>query len=150
MTTIRLERHIAAPPAVLYDYVTRPARWKEWHHSSLRADAHALESLPAGAAFEEDIRSAGFVRHLRWRVLESLPGERWSAQAVMDDGSRVSLLYEFAAQDGGTHFVRTLEYTLRPPLLRLLNDLLMWRRVRGESQRALDRLKQRFAAAAAR
>ena len=145
MTIIRLEQFIAAPPLAVYDYVTRPARWKEWHPSSLRADEHALESLPAGASFEEDIRSAGFVRHLRWRVLEGMPAQRWAANAVMDDGSRVSLLYEFAEQAEGTRFVRTLDYTLRPPLLRWFNDLVMWRRVRRESLRALANLAARFA-----
>lgn len=140
MTVIRIERQIPAAPAAVYDLVTRPARWKEWHPSSLRADAHAMESLAAGAQFEEDIRSAGFVRHLRWRVLESVPAARWAAHAVMDDGSRVSLLYELSDTANGTRFVRTLDYQLRPWLLRRLNDLFMWRRVQRESNRALDNL----------
>lgn len=144
MTTIRLEREVPAAPAAVYDLVTRPARWKEWHPSSLRADAHAQESLQAGAHFEEDIRSAGFVRHLRWRVLESVPPARWAATARMDDGSEVRLLYELSASPGGTRFVRTLDYTLRPWLLRWLNDLVMWRRVLRESNRALDNLAERF------
>ncbi len=144
MTTIRIERHIPAAPAAVYDLVTRPARWKDWHPSSLRADAHAMDSLSAGARFEEDIRSAGFVRHLRWQVLDSQPPRRWAANATMDDGSRVSLRYELSAQAGGTRFVRTLDYTLRPWWLRVLNELLMWRRVRRESRRALDHLARHF------
>lgn len=144
MTVIRLERHIAAPPLAVYDLVTRPARWHEWHPSSLRADAHAMESLAAGARFEEDIRSSGFTRHLRWTVLESVPSQRWCAEAVMDDGSQVRLLYELSADGTGTRFVRTLDYHLAPPLLRLFNNLLMWRRVRRESNRALDNLVARF------
>ena len=140
MTTIRLERRIAAAPAAVYDLVTRPARWHEWHPSSLRADAHAMESLAAGARFEEDIRSSGFTRHLRWTVREAESPRRWCAEAVMDDGSQVRLLYELAADGAGTHFVRTLDYRLAPPLLRALNDLLMWRRVQRESNRALDNL----------
>ena len=74
-----------------------------------------------------------------------MPAQRWAANAVMDDGSRVSLLYEFAEQAEGTRFVRTLDYTLRPPLLRWFNDLVMWRRVRRESLRALANLAARFA-----
>ncbi|MFA5940414.1 MAG: SRPBCC family protein [Sinimarinibacterium sp.] len=144
MTVIRLERQIPAAPAAVYDLVTRPARWKEWHPSSLRADAHAMESLPAGTQFEEDIRSAGFVRHLRWRVMEGVPATRWSAHAVMNDGSRVSLLYELSAAPEGTRFVRTLDYRLQPWLLRRLNDLFMWRRVQRESNRALDNLVLMF------
>jgi uncharacterized protein YndB with AHSA1/START domain len=145
MSTIRLERRIDAAPEAVYDLVTRPARWHEWHPSSIRADAHAMDSLTAGARFEEDIRSSGFTRHLRWTVLESEPARRWCAEARMDDGSEVRLLYELQPDGDGTHFVRTLDYRLAPPLLRLLNDLIMWRRVRRESNRALDNLAARFA-----
>jgi uncharacterized protein YndB with AHSA1/START domain len=148
MTTLRLAIHIPAPPAQVYDYVTRPARWKQWHPSSLGADAHADASLPAGATFEEDIRSAGFTRHLRWQVLDSQPARRWEASAVMGDGSTVRLLYEFAADGDGTAFTRTLDYEIRPALLRALNDLVMWRKVRRESGRALANLAARFAAPA--
>jgi uncharacterized protein YndB with AHSA1/START domain len=145
MTMIRLEQYLPAPPGVVYDYVTRPARWKEWHPSSLRADAHALESLPAGARFEEDVRSAGFTRHLRWTVEQAEPGQRWAARAGMDDGSHLRLLYELAPEGSGTRFTRTLDYHLRPWWLRLANDLLMWRRVQAESRHALARLAAHFA-----
>ncbi len=144
MTVIRLERRIAAAPEAVYDLVTRPARWHEWHPSSIRADAHAMASLAAGARFEEDIRSSGFTRHLRWSVLESVPARRWCAEARMADGSTVRLLYELTPDGAGTHFVRTLDYRLAPLLLRWLNDLVMWRRVRRESNRALDHLVARF------
>lgn len=145
MTLIRLERQIAAAPTAVYDFVTRPARWKEWHPASLRADAHAMDSLSVGANFEEDIRSAGFTRHLRWHVMESVPGVRWSAHALMGDGSRVKLHYELSESANGTRFVRSLDYELRPWLLRKLNDLFMWRRVQRESNHALDNLVKVFA-----
>lgn len=144
MTQIRLEALVPAAPEALYDYVTRPARWHEWHPASLGAEAHAMESLAAGARFEEDIRSSGFKRHLRWQVLDSRPGRRWEASAVMGDGSTVHLLYEFAAEGPGTRFRRTLNYQVKPLLLRWINDALLWRRVRRESGRALHNLVTRF------
>lgn len=144
MTTLKLDTLIRAAPAAVYDYVTRPARWHEWHPASLGAEAHAMESLGAGARFEEDIRSSGFKRHLRWQVAESQPGQRWTASAVMDDGSRVQLLYELSDESGATRFTRTLDYQVKPPVLRWLNDLIFWRRVRAESLRALENLRQHF------
>lgn len=144
MTRIRLELTIAAEPQALYDYVTRPARWHEWHPASLGAEAHASESLAAGARFEEDIVSSGFKRRLRWHVLDSHPGARWEARASMADGSSVHLVYEFAADGGGTRFTRTLDYHVKPVLLRLLNDLLLWRRVRAESRLAMTNLAARW------
>ena len=144
MTTLTLDILIPAPPAAVYDYVTRPARWHEWHPASLGAEAHAMESLAVGVSFEEDIRSSGFKRHLRWQVEESLAGQRWAASAVMDDGSRVQLRYEFSGETGGTRFTRTLDYQVKPPVLRWLNDLIFWRRVRSESLRALENLRLHF------
>ncbi|MDP2226525.1 MAG: SRPBCC family protein [Moraxellaceae bacterium] len=145
MTVIVLSAAMSAPPAAVYDYVTRPARWKEWHPASLGAHDIADESLVAGRRFEEDVRSAGFVRHLTWLVEESRPGERWRASAYMADGSTVRLTYEFAPVAGGTQFTRTLEYVIRPRLLRLANNLFMWKKVQAESGRALANLAAHFA-----
>lgn len=145
MTIIKLDQFVAAPPVVVYDYVTRPARWKEWHPASLGTGGLPPDPLEAGAAFEEDVRSAGQLRHLRWTVKECKPALRWAADAVMDDGSRVSLLYELEPRGQGTRFTRTLEYHLKPLHLRLVNALLMWRRVQAESRLALSNLTRHFA-----
>lgn len=144
-----ISQHIDLPvtPAEAYDYVSRPLRWKEWHASSLAVQEIGDESLVAGRRFEEDVRAAGRLRHLTWLVEESRPGERWRASAYMDDGSTVRLCYAFEPAPGGTRFTRTLDYVLAPRLLRLLNDLFLWRRVAAESARALARLQARLSRA---
>ncbi|WP_029922236.1 SRPBCC family protein [Nevskia soli] len=144
MTTIQLEQFILAPTLAVYDYVTRPARWKEWHPASLGAQEHAAESLAAGARFEEDILSAGIKRHLRWTVEEAEPGVRWAASAVMDDGSTVHLLYRFEGRNTGMNFTRTLRYHVKPLHLRIVNALFMWRKVQAESRLALSNLTRHF------
>lgn len=146
MTTIQLDQFILATPQAVYDYVTRPALWKEWHPASLGADPHAAESLGAGARFEEDILSAGIKRHLRWVVEQAEPGKAWSARAVMDDGSTVHLRYRFEPRNTGMNFTRTLDYRVKPLHLRLANGLFMWRRVQAESRKALGNLTRHFAA----
>ena len=144
MTTIQLEQFIHASTQAVYDYVTRPALWKEWHPASLGAQEHAAESLPAGARFEEDILSAGIKRHLRWTVEQAEPGVRWAASAVMDDGSTVNLLYRFEGRNTGMNFTRTLRYQVKPLHLRMVNALFMWRRVQAESRLALSNLTRHF------
>lgn len=144
MTQLRQSIEIPAPPAAVYDYVTRPLRWKEWHPSSLAVQEAGDESLVAGRRFEEDVNAAGRARHLHWMVEESRPGQRWRASAYMADGSTVRLTYELEAAGAGTRFTRTLEYVLAPLLLRWLNDAWLWRRVERESQAALERLRARF------
>lgn len=148
MTIVQLTERIPVPPARVYDYVTRPARWKEWHPASLGTPGHGDESLSAGATFEENIRSAGFTRRLHWTVVDSVPPRVWEAHARMADGSAVRLRYELDAEAGGTRFRRTLSYHIRPRLLRLANDLLLWRKVRAESEKALRNLVRRLAAQA--
>lgn len=144
MTTIQLEQFIHASTQAVYDYVTRPALWKEWHPASLGAQEHAAESLGAGARFEEDILSAGIKRHLRWTVEQAEPGVRWAASAVMDDGSTVNLLYRFEGRNTGMNFTRTLRYQVKPLHLRIVNALFMWRRVQAESRLALSNLTRHF------
>lgn len=144
MTLLRQSIEIQAAPAAVYDYVTRPLRWKEWHPASLGADEVADESLVAGRRFEEDISAAGQRRRLTWLVEESRPGERWRASAYMQDGSTVRLCYEFEAAAAGTSFTRTLEYVIGPIWLRWCNELFLWKRVQRESQQALENLRQRW------
>lgn len=145
MTLLRQSIEIAAPPARVYDYVTRPARWKEWHASSLAVQDAGDESLVAGRRFEEDVSAAGRQRHLQWMVEESRPGQRWRASAYMDDGSTVRLTYDLEPSGAGTRFTRTLEYVLAPRFLRWLNDAFLWKRVERESAAALEALRQRLA-----
>lgn len=146
MTLLRQSIDIPAPPAAVYDYVTRPLRWKEWHPSSLAVQEVGDESLVAGRRFEEDVEAGGRRRHLAWMVEESRSGQRWRASAYMEDGSTVRLTYDFEATGAGTRFTRTLEYVLAPVLLRWINDAFLWKRVQRESQAALERLRDRFAA----
>jgi hypothetical protein len=144
MTTIQLEQFIHASPGAVYDYVTRPALWKEWHPASQGADTHAVESLGAGAQFEEDIVSAGRARHLKWGVELAEPGVHWVARAVMEDGSTVHLDYRFQPRNTGMNFVRTLNYHVKPLHLRIANGLFVWRRVQAESRQALGNLTRKF------
>lgn len=146
MTTLQQSIEIPASPLALYDYVTRPVRWKEWHHSSLGVSDVADESLVAGRRFEEDVVVAGGrQRHLTWLVEESRIGQRWRASAYMPDGSTVRLCYEFLASGEGTRFTRHLEYVVGPTLLRWLDGLYLHRKVAAESSAALQRLQDHFA-----
>lgn len=144
MTQLRHTIEIPLPTAAVYDYVTRPLRWKEWHPASIAVREVGDESLVAGRRFEEDVQVAGRRRQLQWLVEESRPGQSWRASAYMADGSTVRLAYEFAATGEGTCFTRTLEYRIAPLLLRWLNDLFLWRRVQAESEQALENLRQRL------
>lgn len=131
-------------PLVAYDYLTRPALWHEWHHSSLGAEPHAAESLRVGDAFREQIKSLGIQKELHWRVLKSDSAKEWLAEATMADGSSVRLHYQFAPAAAGTLFTRTLRYALKPWSLKLLNMTIGWLKLRRDTQRALRQLQRHF------
>lgn len=151
MTRVSQSIDIPAAPAVVYDYVSRPSRWREWQLASL--GVHELgvqeiskDSLVAGRRFEGDVTTSGHTYHLTWMVEESRPGEYWRASAYMADGSTVKLFYEFRPMDQGTHFTRTLDYVFAPVLLRVLDRLFLRKKVERECLLALQNLRNHFAA----
>ncbi len=144
MTAQTTHTILRTTPEAAYDYLTRPALWKEWHHSSLGTEAHARTPMKTGDEFDENIRTVGIRKTLHWHVLEARTARRWEATAAMDDGSSAHLTYEFAAVPEGTRFTRTLSYTVKPWPLRLLNWSIGWLKVRIESRQALRRLQLHF------
>lgn len=144
MTSQTTHTTLRATPEAAYDYLTRLALWREWHHASLGTEAHARESMKTGDEFDENIRTVGIRKALHWRVLDAQPARRWQAAATMRDGSRASLTYEFAAIPEGTRFTRTQSYTVKPLSLRVLNWTVGWLKVRLESRQALRLLRQHF------
>lgn len=149
MTRLSQSIDIPAAPVAVYDYVSRPSRWREWQLASL--GVHELgvqevskDSLVAGRRFEGDVTASGRTYRLTWLVEESRPGQYWRASAYMADGSTVKLFYEFRSADGGTHFTRTLDYVFEPLFLRLLDRFFLRKKVERESWQALQNLRNHF------
>lgn len=128
-----------------FDYLTTAACWKEWHAASLGTEPDDRRPQPEGATFDETIRAAGVQRRLHWRVVEARRPYRWAGEATIDDGSRVALRYDFAANGEGTMFTRTLEFSAGPLWLRVFVALIGGFRIRHESAVALRELQQRLA-----
>lgn len=140
MTRMQHQIDIAGNPVDVLAYASTVTRWPEWHPSSLKIDGPA-GALHAGARFEEDIRAGGRDGHLRWKVDEYLPGRRWCARAEGDNGLSLRLTYECAAEGDGTRFVRTLEYQFSSLALRIVNLLLLKRRIDLESAASMEALR---------
>ena len=146
MPTHTSQTLLATTPQQAYDYLTVPACWHEWHAASLGTVPDNRISQPPGATFEENIRTAGFRRRLHWRVIAAQRPLYWEGEAHMADGSRVRLRYDFAASGEATVFTRTLEYSVKPLWLRLVDAVFGRSRIRRETETALRKLQQRFAA----
>lgn len=134
---ISQERFIRAPLETVYDYVTQPDRWHEWHPSSLSADTGTRGSLPVGTRFTEIIDLLGIRVPMSYRVqVARRPNEfKTVFTSLAVDGC---LHYVLHAQPGGTLFKRVLTYETELQLAALHERMI------ERSGVALDRLKQRL------
>ncbi|MFL1501106.1 SRPBCC family protein [Pseudomonas sp. O64] len=141
MERISQERFIQAPIEVVYDYVTQPDRWHEWHPTSLSADTGTTGSLPVGTRFTEVIDLLGVRVPMSYRVqIARRPSEfKTVFTSLAVDGS---IEYFLQAHRGGTLFKRVLTYETELQLATLHE------RMAELSAIALDQLKQRLENAA--
>lgn len=115
--TLHNEIEIAVTAEKLFDYVTRPWKWHEWHPSSRSASA-AKDVLAADDEFEEIIEvqplaplPPRLVRTTRYRVMESVPFQTWAVEGKMKDGW-LRIRYDFEEKGGVTLFARTLDFSV--------------------------------------
>lgn len=136
---------IGRTPQQVFDYVTQPWRWHEWHPSSQGATASA-EVMTEGETFDEVIRLQPLSplpltirRQTHYRVDEAQRGVCWQVSGEANSG-RLTIRYEFyPAGEGQTRFFRRLCYEVTGPLR--LFDPLLFPRMQALSGVALDNLK---------
>ena len=148
LTTLVHHIEIRRTPQEVFDYVTTPGRWPEWHPSALLLGPNTDHPLPAGARFHEQVRAGGRSTQLFWHVRVAERPTRWVADAEAGNGAQLTLSYSMQAVEAGTRFERRLGYELPGAWLRLLNRLLLRRRIERESAESLRQLKQRMEAGA--
>ena len=134
---ISQERFIQAPIEAVYDYVTQPDRWHEWHPTSLSADTGITGSLPVGTRFTEIIDLLGIRVPMSYRVqIARRPSEfKTVFTSLAVDGS---IHYCLRAHPRGTLFKRVLTYETELQLASLHERMV------ALSGIALDRLKHRL------
>ena len=147
-TRIVNSAEIARPPAVVFDYVTTPAYWPQWHPSSLAVSGAADHSLRPGESVLEDFEVAGRRGQVRWRVVEREPERLWRIAGTIGEREAGVVSYALTPTAGGTHFERTFEYRSPNLLFAILNALSLRARVEAESAQAVARLKARLEQAA--
>jgi len=144
MTRINTAAEIAHPIEGVFDYVTTPANWPQWHPSSLAVSGATDHSLAMGEQVTEEFIVAGRGRCV-WTVTERDAPRRWVITTIVEDTkTKGKVAYTLTATPGGTKFER--EFVYKPPnaLFALLDRLIVRRRVEAESAEALRRLKARL------
>jgi hypothetical protein len=111
---IHNEIEIATSARDLYNYVTQPWLWHEWHPSSKSAKA-AHSFLATGDEFTEWVEVQPLAplplwmkRNIAYTVTESVPFHTWQAEGGMKDG-QIRIRYDFEEKGGVTFFARSLD-----------------------------------------
>lgn len=143
------EIEINCPAEKLFNYVTQPWRWHEWHPDSKGAVADKT-ILAAGDRFDETIAvqplaplPLTITRHPHYVVRESVPYSTWTAEGTFRDGWLL-FRYDIEARGERSLFKRTVQFEVRGPM-RLLVPLVK-RKQERKSLVALAALKWRLEA----
>jgi hypothetical protein len=138
---------IRRPIEIIYDYVTTPANWPDWHPASLSVSGNTGRSLELGDEVVEEFKAAGYRGRARWRVIRRRAPYLWSIEALPPEGGFARIEYALSAENGGVLFERELTYKMPNRWLALLDRCAIRRRIAGESRLALGQLKHILEAA---
>lgn len=141
MTRVYKSVRIHTPIEQVFDYVTTPGNWPEWHPSSLGVSGATDHSLEPGEQVTEKYLVAGRRGSVVWTVRERAAPRRWVIDGQVVGGGGGTITYTLTPQDGATNFERDFVYAMPNALLALLDRLVLRRRVEAESAEALRRLK---------
>jgi uncharacterized protein YndB with AHSA1/START domain len=142
MTRICNSIQISEPIGQVFDFITTPGKWPQWHPASVSVSGNAGHSLLQGEQVGEDISVAGRHGQVTWSVRERSAPHRWVIDGTGKDGGRATITYTLTPHPDGTNFERELVYTMPNALLTVLDWLIIRSRMKADSVEALQRLKR--------
>jgi uncharacterized protein YndB with AHSA1/START domain len=126
----------------VFDFITTPANWPQWHPASVSIGGNADHSLLPGEEVTENISVAGHHGEVTWLVRERSAPHRWVIDGTGKDGGRATITYTLTPHPDGTNFERELVYAMPNALLAVLDWLIIRSRMKADSAEALRRLKR--------
>ncbi|AQH04812.1 polyketide cyclase (plasmid) [Burkholderia sp. KK1] len=133
---------IQRAPAAVFEFVTTPAHWPQWHPSSLSVQGETGHSLGVGEQVVEEFRVAGRRGRVVWTVSVRTYPARWSIDGVIDGRAAGTVTYTLAPEANGTRFVREFTYRASSLWFALLNRIALKGAIQSESDEAVTRLKR--------
>lgn len=145
MTRIYTTATIVCSVEALYEYITTPAHWPEWHPSSLGVSEDAEHSLLVGERVIEQFCVAGRRGSVVWTVVERRAPRHWVIVGVIEGtNGGGTITYDLSERPNGVFFEREFIYPAPNALFAMLDALVLHRRVQAESEEAVRRLKARM------
>ncbi len=150
MSLIAQSVTIERPPEAVFDFASTAGHWPEWHPATESVTGAIDHPARVGEEILERIRVGPLRSTTRWTVERcERPGLWQIASEHPQRGIRSRIAYRCSSVTAGTRFERRLEYELGG-IFRLLDALVLRRRNRRQSRRALANLKRRLEGEGAR
>ena len=148
MYIIENKMEICCSAQALFNYVTQPWLWHEWHPNSISATEN-LNGLKVGDTFQEMIRLKPldplpviFNRETSYTVLVSQPDTQWIVEGKTNNGA-LRIQYDFEKiSENRVLFKRTLSFKVEGHL-RVMSYFLV-KNMKKTSVIALDNLKKKL------
>lgn len=142
--TITTRAEFRCSAQTLFEYITAPARWHEWHPATAGVRDAPGRPLTTGETVVERIRTPIGSFDALWTVITCVQAELWviATQTARGDAQ---ITYRVSPTAAGCQFQRTLQYRSHSPLTRWLDNTLTRWVLAKQSKRALINLKQRLA-----
>ncbi len=148
MYIIENKMEIQCSAQALFNYVTQPWLWHEWHPNSISA-TESSNGLKVGDTFQEMIRLKPldplpviFNRETSYTVLVSQPDTQWIVEGKTNNGA-LRIQYDFEQiSENRVLFKRTLSFKVEGHL-RVMSYFLV-KNMKKTSVIALDNLKKKL------
>lgn len=148
MYIIENKMEIQCSAKALFNYVTQPWLWHEWHPNSISA-TESSNGLKVGDTFQEMIRLKPldplpviFNRETSYTVLVSQPDTQWIVEGKTNNGA-LRIQYDFEKiSENRVLFKRTLSFKVEGHL-RVMSYFLV-KNMKKTSVIALDNLKKKL------
>ena len=112
ISTIRIRRDIAD----VFDFLTTPKNWPEWHPASISVAGSTDHSLTIGEEVTEEFIAAGRRGRTVWRVTAREPPYLWRIESSESEAS-ATITYRLHTEAGMTVFERDMQYHFGPPMI---------------------------------
>ncbi len=141
MTRVLSTIHIRRDIANVFDFLTTPENWPEWHPASISVAGATDHSLTIGEEVTEEFVPAGRRGSTVRRVTAREAPDLWQIESSASEAS-ATITYRLHTEAGTTVFERDMQYRFGRAWLIVLNALFLRRRMERESREALLQVKQ--------
>lgn len=142
MTRIVSTAYIPRPVEEVYNFVTTPSTWPSWHPSSVAVTGDANHSQVVGEQCTEEFLVAGRSGKAVWTVTDREFPRRWVISGTIEGSNGGGIVtYTTRAEGEGTRFEREFVYPRRSLRFTILDILFIRRRVKAESEQAVQQLR---------